>query len=180
MSIAPRNAKQPTCSGESICWSIGKKRNHDCGLASARVPRATFGISPNGEAPESARRDAVSSDRDGRAPQLPFPVPFLRHKPNFVFYKAQPTSNFQRRMSGALDFQSLMFVVRYYPCEKNFMPTEKRQRKFLHGKYRKASWITALPCRFSSPLFHYSITPLLQRFVIPFPHVPHRSENVAG
>jgi len=38
-------------------------------LGSARVPRAPFGVSPNGKRPRSARRDAGRGNRDGRAPQ---------------------------------------------------------------------------------------------------------------
>jgi len=39
-------------------------------LGSARVPRATFGVSPNGKELRSARRDAGRGNRDGRAPQF--------------------------------------------------------------------------------------------------------------
>src|SRR5579884_318728 len=38
-------------------------------LGSARVPRAPFGVSPNGKEARSARRDAGRGNRDGRAPQ---------------------------------------------------------------------------------------------------------------
>jgi len=39
-------------------------------LGSARLWRAPFGVSPNGEEAGSTRRDAGCGNRDGRAPQL--------------------------------------------------------------------------------------------------------------
>jgi len=38
-------------------------------LGRARLWRAAFGVSPNGEGSKSARRDAGRGNRDGRAPQ---------------------------------------------------------------------------------------------------------------
>jgi len=46
-------------------------------LGSARVPRAPFGVPPNGKELRSARRDAGRGNRDGRAPQTATVVTWL-------------------------------------------------------------------------------------------------------
>jgi len=61
------NSEPGTCSVEKML-ACRIRMELEWELGSARVPRAPFGVSPNGKRYRSARRDAGHGNRDGRAP----------------------------------------------------------------------------------------------------------------